>query len=220
MKCSACGNELSDGSVFCEFCGADMRFRPVVASPAAATPTPGIAATARTAVVNSTAAPSAAAFAELGGMLLKSMSLGEKLAGAGALAATLGFFLPWVSGPNLASLGNLSSLLSGTGTATTSYSGFDVTKIWGGIYLILAAAIASGVLVYISGKAVFSRKLMISGFQVMIGSIIGPAVIVELLFIPFMQSVAGMGMWLLGLGFCSIAAGGLVTINQLGKMVR
>lgn len=220
MNCSACGSALSDESVFCEFCGVDLRRSPVVASPPVAIPTPGSPAMARTAVVQPRNAPSAAALAELGGILLKSLSLGEKFAGAGALAATLGFFLPWISGPDLRSLGNLSALASGAGMGTTSYSGFDVTKIWGGVYLILAAAITSGVLFFISSKAAFSRKLRISGFQVMIGSLIGPAIIVTLLFIPFMQSVAGLGLWLLGLGFCSITAGGLVTISQLGKMVR
>jgi hypothetical protein len=150
-------------------------------------------------------------------MLLRTLSLGEKFAGAGALAATLGFFLPWVSGPDLRSLGNLSTLLGGAGMGTTSYSGFDAAKIWGGVYLILGAAIASGVLFFISGKAAISRKLRISGFQVMIGSIIGPAIVVALLFVPFMQSVAGLGLWLLGLGFCSITAGGLVTIGHLAN---
>jgi hypothetical protein len=209
MNCSACGNVLPDGSVFCEICGVELR-------PVSFATSPGVV---RTTAAPPSSSPSAAAIAELGGMLIKSMSLGEKLAGVGSLAATLGFFLPWLSGPNLRSLGNLSALAGG-GMGTTSYSGFDVTKIWGGVFLILAAAIASGVLFFISGKAPFSRKLNISAFQVMIGSIIGPAIIVALLFIPFMQSVAGLGLWLLGLGFCSITAGGLVTISQLGKIVR
>jgi hypothetical protein len=153
-------------------------------------------------------------------MLIKSLSLGEKLAALGSLAAVLGFFLPWASGPNLGSLGNLSTLVGQTGVATTTYSGFDAAKIWGGIYLILAAAVTSGVLFFAAGKGVFSKKLMVSGFQVMIGSLVGPAIVFTLLFIPFIQSVAGLGLWLTGLGFCSIAAGGLVTIGQLGRMVR
>jgi hypothetical protein len=206
MNCSACGATLLDGSVFCESCGVEL----VPVSLAAGTP--------RTAVALPTGPPSAAAIATLSGMLIKSLSLGDKLAGFGSLAATLGFFLPWLSGPDLRSLGSLSALAGGGGMATTSYSGFDVTKIWGGIYLVLAAAVTSGVLFFISRKAAFSQKLRISAFQVMIGSIIGPAIIVALLFVPFMQSMAGLGLWMLGLGFCSITAGGLVTINQLGKM--
>ena len=103
---------------------------------------------------------------------------------------------------------------------TASYSGLDGAKIWGGVYLVLAAAIASGVLFFVSGKADYPRKLMLSGFQVMIGSLCGPGWLVTLLFVPFAQSVAGIGLWLTGLGFCSIAAGGLVTIGQVGRMAR
>ena len=210
MNCSACGNALSDGSLFCEFCGAQLRSSVSTAAPAVV----------GTAVSPPSSQASAAAIAELSGMLIKSLSLGEKLAALGSLAAVLGFFLPWASGPNLGSLGNLSTLVGQTGVATTTYSGFDAAKIWGGIYLILAAAVTSGVLFFAAGKGVFSKKLMVSGFQVMIGSLVGPAIVFTLLFIPFIQSVAGLGLWLTGLGFCSIAAGGLVTIGQLGRMVR
>jgi hypothetical protein len=34
------------------------------------------------------------------------------------------------------------------------------------------------------------------------------------------QSVAGAGYWLLGLGFSAIAAGGLIAIGQVAKTVR
>ncbi len=220
MNCAGCGNALSEGSVFCEFCGADLRSSPLMASPAVAVPTAASPAMVRTAVLQPTNAPSAAAIAQLGGMLIKSLSLGEKFAGAGALAGALGFFLPWASGPDLRSLGNLSTLVGGASMGTTIYSGFDVAKIWGGVYLLLAAAVASGILFFVSGKAAFSRKLTIGGFQVMIGSLVGPAVVFLLLFVPFMQTVAGLGLWLTGLGFCSIAAGGLVTIGQLGRMAK
>lgn len=208
MNCSACGNTLSEGSVFCEFCGAAQKAIPAT-DPAITVPAGQPA--------NTLSAAPAMSRAELGEMLLRSLSLGEKFAGAGALAATLGFFLPWVSGPDLRSLGNVSTLLGGAGMGTTSYSGLDVAKIWGGTYLYLAAAIASGALFFISGKAAISRKLRISGFQVMIGSIMGPGLVFVLLFVPFMQSVAGLGLWLLGLGFCSIAVGGLVTIGHLAN---
>ena len=90
-------------------------------------------------------------------------------------------------------------------------------KNLGGTYLYLAAAIASGALFFISGKAAISRKLRISGFQVMIGSIMGPGLVFVLLLVTSMQSVAGLGLWLLGLGFCSIAVGGLVTIGHLAN---
>lgn len=211
MNCSACGNALSEGTAFCEFCGVDLKPGSV--------PT-GTPVVARTVIAQAPVVPSATVIAEMGGVLIKSLSLGEKFAAAGALAATLGFFLPWISAPDLSSLENLSTLMGGAKMGTASYSGLDGAKIWGGFYLILAAAIASGVLFFVSGKANYSRKLMLSGFQVMIGSLYGPACLIILLFVPFAQSVAGIGFWLTGLGFCSIAAGGLVTIGQIGRMAR
>lgn len=219
MNCSACGSVLSDGALFCESCGANLRPMSLPSSPALATATSG-PSTAVAPAAQSVELPSAAALAQMGSVLLKRLSLGEKFAGAGALAGTLGFFLPWMSGPNLRELGNISTLVGGGGVGTTSYSAFDLTKIWGGTYLLLGAAIASGVLFFVSRRAPFSRKLLISGFQVMIGTLVGPAAVFALLFVPLMQSVAGLGLWLTGLGFCSIMAGGLVTIGQIGKMVR
>lgn len=212
MNCLACGNASSDGSLFCEFCGAAHGpISPVaIAGPSMAAAT----------VVQPPHPPTAAAIAELGGMLIKSLSLGEKLAGAGSLAATIGFFLPLMSAPDLRSLGNVSTLLGASGMGTASYSGLDLAKLWGGFYLVLAAAISSGVLFFISGKATFSKKLMTSGFQVLIGALYGPGLLFGLLFVPFAQSVAGSGIWFIALGFCSIAAGGLVTIGQLGGMLR
>jgi hypothetical protein len=141
----------------------------------------------------------------------------EKLAAVGSLAAALGFFLPWLSGPDVRSLGNLSTLFGQTGIGTASYSGFDAAKAWGAFYLVLGAAIASGVLFFAASKGTVSRKLIVNGFQVMIGSIAGPCVVFALIFIPFIQSVAAMGLWLTGLGFCAVAAGGLVTIGQLAR---
>lgn len=219
MNCPACGKGISEGSEFCEFCGASLKASPSAGAPGVAVPpmNPGVVSRSP---VQPAGAPSAAEFAQMGGMLVRSMSLGEKLAGGGAIAAALGFFLPWASGPDLRSLGNLSAAMLMRGIGTTTFSGLDAAKLWGAVYFILAAAIASGILSYTSRKALFSRKLTISGFQVMIGSLLGPAVLFTLLFVPFMQSVAGFGLWLMGLGFCSIAAGGLVTISQLGGMVQ
>src|SRR2546425_12048389 len=70
MNCPACGDALSEGSLFCESCGVDLRTTgPTVAGPAIA----------RTAIAQQpTNAPSVAALAELGGMLLKSLSMGDK----------------------------------------------------------------------------------------------------------------------------------------------
>lgn len=207
MNCAACGNALSEGALFCEFCGAAQKATPATG------PAIGVPIGQRSGAVS---VPATVSRAELGEILLKSLSLGEKFAGAGALAAIVGFFLPWVS-PDIGSSGNLMGMLGGAALANARYSGFDAAKLWGGVYLILAAAVASGVLFFVSGKAAYSRKLMISGFQVMIGSIPGPTIVVLLLFVPFTQTVAGIGLWLTGLGFCSVAAGGLITISHLGN---
>ncbi len=156
----------------------------------------------------------------MGKSLVGSMSLGEKFIGVGTIAAVLGFFMPWVSTSGLDNLpagifGNL-----GREASHLSISGVDAAKVVGSVYFILLAGIASGVLFYFSRKAQHAQKLLISGFQVMIGSLFGPLLIGFLLFIPMIQSVAGFGFWLLGLGFCSITAGGLISIAALAKTVR
>jgi len=33
------------------------------------------------------------------------------------------------------------------------------------------------------------------------------------------QTIAGMGFWLTGLGFCAVAAGGIIAIAQVSKSV-
>jgi hypothetical protein len=164
----------------------------------------------------------------MSGQLIKSLSLGEKFSAAGALAAAVGFFLPWYSTADLASMMN--KLMSTASAASplgispsigsTSFSGLDVAKLWGAVYLILGMAIASGVLFFISSKATPSKRITISGFQVVIGSLFGPLILFQLLFVPFMQSITGMGLWLIGLGFCSVASGALITLHQLSKNMR
>jgi hypothetical protein len=156
----------------------------------------------------------------MGKSFLSSLSLGEKFIGAGVIAAAFGFFLPWISTPDLGALSGLFGQLGASGLNHVSLSGVDMAKFVGAVYLILLAAIASGVLFYFSRSAASPQKLLMSGFQVMIGSLCGPGIIAELLFVPMIQSVAGAGLWLLGLGFSSIAAGGLITIGTLGKTAR
>jgi hypothetical protein len=210
MNCSACGNANANGVLFCEFCGADLRSRSIpnveapISRPAAAPPAP----------------PSAAEVAAMGKSFLNSLSLGEKFIGAGAIAAAFGFFLPWVSTPDMGPLSGLLGQLGASELNHVSLSGVDMAKVVGAVYLILLAAIASGVLFYFSRRAASPQKLLMGGFQVMIGSICGPGIIVELLFVPLIKSVAGAGLWLMGLGFCSIAAGGLITIASVGKTAR
>ena len=210
MHCTACGKPNADGVSFCEFCGASMR------SGSTSTAEPVAARTAPT----QPSPPSAAEVAQMGKSLLGSLSLGEKFVGAGTIAAVVGFFMPWISTPDL---GPLAGLLGQAGAAELNHislSGVDLAKFVGAVYFILLAAIAAGVLFYFSRKATVSQKLLMGGFLVMIGSLCGPMFIAELLFVPMIQSVAGMGLWLLGLGFCSIAAGGLITIATLGKTAR
>jgi hypothetical protein len=172
-------------------------------------------------------APSAADVAQMGRSFIGSLSTGEKFVGAGFIAAVLGFFLPAISVSVPDKAGEVVNLLlgfigqsAGADATHASISLFDVTKILGIVYFILLMAIASGVLFYFSRRAHSPQKLLISGFQVVIGSLYGPGAIVALLFIPGMGSIAGIGYWLLGLGFCSIAAGGLITIGTLGKTAR
>jgi len=216
MNCSACGKPNSEDVSFCEFCGADMRTRAIPSNPPAAWAAP-----------SQPAPPSAAEVAQMGKSVLNSLSLGDKFVAGGAIAAVLGFFLPAISitVPDKAGevVGLLLGFLGASGGAEmgrASVSLFDMTKLLGVVYFVLLLAITSGILFYFSRKATSPQKLLISGFQIVIGSLNGPGCIIALLFIPGMGSVAGIGYWLLGLGFCSIATGGLITIATLGKTAR
>jgi len=204
MNCPSCGKANVEGISFCEYCGVALR------SVAA----PGVAASAPK--------PTAADVANMGKSLLKTLSLGEKFTAGGVLAAVLGFFMPFISTPDLGPLeGLLSNLNPGAAEAAhTSVSLLDLSKLMGAFYFILLAAIAAGVLFYISRSAAHGRKLLISGFQVMIGSLFGPTYLLALLFVPLIQSVAGWGYWLVALGFCAITAGGLISIGQLARNAR
>ncbi len=210
MNCSACGRANTDGVSFCEYCGSNMRAQSATTS---GTGAPNGAPSAP-------APPSAAQVEQMGKSLLSTFTLGEKFAGAGVIAAVLGFFLPWVSTPDLSTLSPLLSQLGASDLTHVSLNGVDLAKFVGAVYLVLVAAVAAGVLCYFSRTAATPHKLLMAGFLVMIGSLCGPGIIVELLFIPLVQSVAGVGLWLLGLGYCSIAAGGLITIGTLGKTAR
>jgi hypothetical protein len=214
MNCSACGKANAGGDSFCEFCGTSLRSGSIPSSaPAAALAVPAPPVT-----------PSAADVAQMGKSLVNSLTLGEKFVGGGVIASVLGFFLPAISISVPEKAGAVVGLIlgflgesAGADATHASISLFDVTKLLGAVYFILLLAIASGVLFYFSQKAATPQKLLISGFQVGIGSLYGPATIGALLFVPGMGTVAGIGYWLLGLGFCSIAAGGLITISALGK---
>jgi hypothetical protein len=163
--------------------------------------------------------------AQLSGKLIRSMTLGEKFTALGALGGILGFFLPWGAIPNLGDIqGLLSGMVTPTGfgrgappIGTTSVSGFDMASTWGAVYFVLFGALAAGILFFVAGKAPLRRKLTISSFQILIGSLVGPQILFTILFTPMAQKVAGAGLWITCLGYCAIAAGGIISVVELGK---
>jgi hypothetical protein len=164
---------------------------------------------------------------QIGKSFISSLALGEKFIGVGALAVVIGFFLPAVSisvpekaGELLGALLTFFGQAGGAEETHASISLFDLTKILGVTYFVLLLALTSGVLFYFTRNATAPKKLLLSGFQIVIGSLCGPFLILGLLFIPGMGSIAGVGYWLLGLGYCAIAAGGLITIATVGKTAQ
>jgi hypothetical protein len=135
------------------------------------------------------------------GALIASMSMGEKVSGGGAVAAAIGFFMPWIS----------------EAATKTSLNGLDLAKSSSGTYLILLNVIGAGVLCYLSSQAPPAKKLLYAGYLVFLGAICGPITILSLLFVSQLSSVAGFGLWLVGLGYCAIAEGGLMTIRNFSK---
>jgi hypothetical protein len=153
------------------------------------------------------------------GMLLKRMTLGEKFTAGGSLAAIVGFFLPWGSVPDLRGFDprgifNVGGPIS---ASTMNPSGFDIARLWGGFYLVLLGAVTAGVLFFIVGKSRDSKKLTISAFQILIGSLVGPQMLFAVVFTPMAQQVAGFGLWLTGLGYSAIAAGGIISVVQIAR---
>lgn len=191
MICTACGKVNIDSAAFCEQCGTRMNAQPA-AIPGTAAPGPAPAAFTP---------PAAPQVAPMASALIASMSMGEKISGGGAIAAAISFFLPWLSAAVLG----------------MSASGLDLGKTDGATYFILLLAIAAGALCYLSSKAAASRKLMIAGYLVLIGALCGPALLLSLVFVSQLSSVAGIGLWLLALGYTAIAAGGLMTIRDFSK---
>jgi len=205
MLCSSCGKDNAATVSFCEYCGVDLR---TTAPPGPPLPA-GVPASAE-------AAAAAVVIAHAGKSLFNSLTLGEKFCGIGAAAAIVGFVVPFVSSPELGELLGRAGLAAG---AKMSASLLDLGKFWGAVYFIFLAAAGSGLLFWFARSADFSRKLMMNAFQVMIGSLIGPMLMVCLLFVPMVQTIAGMGFWLTGLGFCAVAAGGIIAIAQVSKSV-
>ncbi|MGB7136532.1 MAG: hypothetical protein WBD46_14670 [Acidobacteriaceae bacterium] len=196
MLCASCGKENAAAVAFCTFCGTQM------AGPAK--PSSGAASDAGKAALS----------------FVSSLSLTEKIAGAGAILALIGFFLPFIAIPGLGDLAAMAIPDPTGGTPTipsSSLSLLGLAKFAGAVYFILLGALASGALLYFARSAAYARKMLLNGIQVMIGSMVGPGAILALLFASSVRSVAGAGFWIVGLGYCCIAFGGLMTIAQLAK---
>lgn len=216
MFCSSCGKNNPAAGPFCTFCGASM---------AAANAGGG------TTSIPSAAKPSAAAAAATDAgkkavSFLSALTLADKFALAGPVIAFIGFFLPFVTMPDLGGLTGLTAADLAAAAAASgqpapdlhpSISLFGLAKYSGSVYFILLAILVSGALFYLALKASRSRKLFISGFQVMIGSMIGPGTLLALIFASIVRSMAGFGFWVVSLGFCCIVVGGLMTIAQHAK---
>jgi hypothetical protein len=129
--------------------------------------------------------------------------MGEKVAGAGAIAGFIGFFLSWRT--------------VAVGATQVSQSGLDLAKTLGTVYLIPLVSIAAAGIVYTSSKAPAGKKLMFAGFLMLLGAFGGPGDLSGLLFVSSIQSTAGFGMWLSSLGLTTVIAGGLMTILEFSK---
>jgi hypothetical protein len=206
MTCTACGKANVDGAAFCENCGTRLQAQPAAvpgtAAPGPAASTPGVPpATPFNYPVPPVAMHHPGVSTGQMGTVIAAMSIGEKVAGGGAVAAALGFFLPWIS----------------VAATRTSLNGMDLGKSSGATYFILLNVIAAGVLCYLSSQAPPAKKLLYAGYLVFLGAICGPATLLSLIFVSQLSSVAGFGLWLVGLGYCAIAEGGLLTIRSFSK---
>lgn len=198
MICPACGKTNIDASAFCEQCGTRLQAQPATGPGTAApipppTPPPPFPA--------SPVPPPTGVSSGQVGALIANMSLGEKIAGGGAVAAAIGFFLPWIT----------------VAGAQASYNGFDLAKSSTATYLILLNVIAAGVLCYLSSQAAPGKKLLYAGYLVFMGAICGPLIVLSLLLVSQLSSIAGFGLWLVGLGYFAIAEGGLLIIRNFSK---
>jgi hypothetical protein len=203
MICTACGKANLDNAAFCEQCGTRMSAQPAAipgpAAPGAAAPGP-VPAPPFAFPLQHVASPPGASTNQMG-TLIASMSMGEKISGGGAVAAAVGFFLPWIT----------------VAGAQASYNGVDLAKSSSATYLILLNVIGAGVLCYLSSQAPPAKKLLYAGYLVFLGAICGPATLLSLIFVSQLSSMAGIGLWLVGIGYCAIAEGGLMTIRNFSK---
>jgi hypothetical protein len=209
MFCPACGKENTATVAFCTYCGVPLQQQ------AAATAAPIQAST-------STAAAKAANAQKMATSFLAALTLPEKIIGAGAVVALIGFFLPFIAIPGLGDIAAMAmpDPTGGSGIPSSSLSLMGLGKFAGAVYFILLGALASAGLVYLARTANYARKMLLNGIQVMIGSMVGPGTLLALIFASSVRSVASIGFWVVSLGYCAIVAGGLMTIVQLSKVER
>lgn len=174
MKCSKCGLGDESGSAYCAKCGA-----PLVKG-----------------VGDSTPAQQAAQISSKFKGILKMMTLGEKILGAGIILNIISFFLPWISfNENLAKAQKISETLNGA-------------KISGWAYLLPLAMLVCLVILYFSVGADTKSKIRKSTYQAIAGAVflavvvIGYAVMSRLdnFLSGLLQLVSGDKTELLGIG--------------------
>lgn len=124
-------------------------------------------------------------------------AIGDRVTFVGALVAAISFFLPWA------------------GVMGEQVGGLGLVKVWGGVLLILAFAVASVVLVSRTGGLPASRRFVITGVQIAIGALFGPQLLISLLLIPMAQQVLAAGAWGLALGFTAVLVGGFMSLAEL-----
>lgn len=141
MKCPKCGGSVDADSTFCANCGAKV-------------------SKDEERVVHSAApAQQAQQIGKKFQGLLKNLSLGEKIMGAGAIASLIGFFLPWlVINKDVAK----SLKLEEKSTAT------DLGN-WA--YLLVVLAVGSLALLYFSGGAGFKTKIKYTLYHAVVGTL-------------------------------------------------
>ena len=224
MVCKACGKVIPDDSIFCESCGAGQVSANGNQTAQGSTVSPA-EAPARIFTVATDQIADAHVRPSWG-----TLSIPNKIAFLSCVATFAGFFFSWLDIPAFA--GELQDLLRnfggdrisqfagpGPAGATISISGFTLAKIWGAFYLHpTLAVIAVGLLYWaVSRSHSYARELQASAWHVLIGTLAGPQLLFTILFIPVAQKFVGLGLWLTALGFCGLAAGGLLNIVFLSQ---